>query len=106
MVSINVMVSRRPLTPKREVRSEGLEPTRLAAPEPKSGAAANYATNAVYLLQAETVRLELTTLCGGQLFSRQLTTPIVAFPLFIECCKLLAVCLHNISFHWWKSFHR
>ena len=31
---------------KRDVRVIGLEPTRLTAPDPKSGAAANYATPA------------------------------------------------------------
>jgi hypothetical protein len=31
----------------RKVRMKGLEPPRLAAPDPKSGAAANYATSAV-----------------------------------------------------------
>ena len=29
------------------VRMEGLEPPRLAAPDPKSGAATNYATSAI-----------------------------------------------------------
>jgi hypothetical protein len=36
------------------VRMEGLEPPRLAAPEPKSGASANFATSA--LKQAVTSR--------------------------------------------------
>jgi len=30
------------------VRMKGLEPPRLTAPDPKSGAAANYATSAFY----------------------------------------------------------
>ena len=30
-----------------QVRKKGLEPPRLAAPDPKSGAATNYATSAV-----------------------------------------------------------
>ena len=34
-----------PLVPS--VRMEGLEPPRLAAPDPKSGAATNYATSAL-----------------------------------------------------------
>ena len=32
------------------VRTEGLEPTHLSAPDPKSGASANFATSAVKLL--------------------------------------------------------
>ena len=39
------------------VRMIGLEPTRLTAPDPKSGAAANYATPAVaYLLSGAKIR--------------------------------------------------
>lgn len=34
------------------VRMEGLEPPRLSAPDPKSGAAANYATSAGNLRSA------------------------------------------------------
>jgi hypothetical protein len=33
------------------VHAEGLEPTHLAAPDPKSGAATNYATRAVRILE-------------------------------------------------------
>jgi hypothetical protein len=32
---------------KNKVRKKGLEPPRLSAPDPKSGAATNYATSAV-----------------------------------------------------------
>jgi hypothetical protein len=32
------------------VRMKGLEPPRLSAPDPKSGAAANYATSALFIL--------------------------------------------------------
>jgi hypothetical protein len=32
------------------VRMKGLEPPRLAAPDPKSGAAANYATSALFIV--------------------------------------------------------
>jgi hypothetical protein len=32
------------------VRMKGLEPPRLSAPDPKSGAAANYATSAIFPL--------------------------------------------------------
>jgi hypothetical protein len=32
------------------VRKKGLEPPRLAAPDPKSGAATNYATSAIHLM--------------------------------------------------------
>lgn len=32
--------------PKKVVRMIGVEPTRLAAPDPKSGASANFATSA------------------------------------------------------------
>lgn len=35
------------------VRMIGLEPTRLTAPDPKSGAATNYATRATLLLESE-----------------------------------------------------
>ena len=34
------------------VRKKGLEPPRLAAPDPKSGAATNYATSALGFLRA------------------------------------------------------
>jgi hypothetical protein len=33
------------------VRMKGLEPPRLSAPDPKSGAAANYATSALFLFK-------------------------------------------------------
>lgn len=35
------------------VRMKGLEPPRLSAPDPKSGAAANYATSAVVKLDCK-----------------------------------------------------
>jgi hypothetical protein len=33
-----------------EVRAKGLEPPRIAPPDPKSGAAANYATPAAFIM--------------------------------------------------------
>ena len=39
------------------VRKKGLEPPRLAAPDPKSGAATNYATSALGFLQAAKIAL-------------------------------------------------
>jgi hypothetical protein len=35
------------------VHAEGLEPPRLAAPDPKSGAATNYATRAETILESQ-----------------------------------------------------
>lgn len=35
------------------LRAEGLEPPRLTAPEPKSGASANFATPAMWLFQQD-----------------------------------------------------
>lgn len=46
----------------RFVRMEGLEPPRLAAPDPKSGAATNYATSAFVHNQA--TRYSWITFCG------------------------------------------
>ncbi len=37
------------------VRTEGLEPTNLAAPDPKSGASTNFATSAVNFFCADTI---------------------------------------------------
>ena len=39
------------------VRVKGLEPPRLAAPEPKSGASTNFATPALYTLGKSTLNL-------------------------------------------------
>jgi len=49
---------------------EGLEPTRLAAPDPKSGAATNYATSAWILLfrGAKVIRaLDITKYFNGNI---------------------------------------
>src|SRR5690606_26248482 len=54
-VSVIIRINKK-ILPKRfgredsQVRKKGLEPPRLAAPDPKSGAATNYATSAVRIL--------------------------------------------------------
>ncbi len=55
----------------RYVRMKGLEPPRLAAPDPKSGAAANYATSALFFFERLGSSVEVG-LCPNQHFPFEL----------------------------------